>query len=183
MFRPFACSILILRIQYSRTTPANPVSIASVGAFLPHTLHELPLAYIPPNLEYPHAFLQGTPWGAPSSQGVLPNTPLGIPDPSSRALQIAAVWSAPTPLPPPPQAPTFIPSNWRRIPQRVYSYGRRQWDFAPSESVYFGIGGYPGFNMEDALQERFTGLDFRDEPVLMDARGAISFRFLVRVSW
>jgi len=84
----------------------------------------------------------------------------------------------PTGLPSPPQTP----SNWCHIPQRVYGYGRRQWDFTPSESIYFGIGGYPGFNMRDALQERFTGLDFRDELVLRNARGAISFRFSVRFS-
>ena len=86
-------------------------------------------------------------------------------------------------MPPPPQTPTFPPPKWYRIPQNIYSYGRRQLDFVPSESIYFGVNGHPGVNMRDALLENFAGLDFRDELVLQDASSAISCRLSVRLSW
>jgi len=159
---------------------ANPV-FASEG-YLPQNLHEFPLTSTSPNLEYPHGLLQDTLWSSPSAQGVLPIPTFGVLDPSSLPLQIAAIWSAPIPLPPPPQAPTFPPHNWNCIPQRVYDYGQKQRDFIPSESIYFGVNGRPGVNMGDALSKRFAGLDSRDELVLQDASGAISCRFSVCLS-
>ena len=159
-------------------TSKNPVLVASEEAFFSQNFHEFTLTSTSSNLEDPH--VQDTLWRSPSTQGALPNPPLGIPDPSSLQFQIAAIWTAPPP--PQPQTPTFLPHNWDRIPQRVYDYGQKQWDFTPSESIYFGIGGYPGFNMRDALQEHFTGLNLRDELALRDAPGAITFRFSVRFS-
>jgi len=80
------------------------------------------------------------------------------------------------------QAVTFPPLNWRRVPQKIYDYGRKQWDFTPSESISFSMNGRPGVNMGEVLRKRFTGLDGRDELVLQNASSAFSCRLLVRLS-
>jgi len=81
---------------------------------------------------------------------------------------------------PPPQAKTFPPPNWYKIPQKTYDHGLKQWDFIPLECISFGVYGHPGVNVMDALQKRFTGLDGRDDPVLQGANSAISCRLSVR---
>jgi len=163
--------------------PANPVFVASGEVFFPQNLHEIPFASTPSDLEYPRGHLPDTPWGMPTTQRVPSNPPVCVPGPSTLPLQTVPVWTVSNPPPPLPQTPTFLPYNWHHIPQKIYGYGRRQWDFAQSESIYFGVNGRPGINMRDALLERFTGLDSRDELVLQDASGAVSCRFLVRLSW
>lgn len=80
-----------------------------------------------------------------------------------------------------PSAATF-PLNWIKVPQRNYDHGRKQWSFKKLEPVSFGVGGRPGINLGNALRKRFEGLDGRDDPVLQDAAGAISCRFLVGLS-
>jgi len=143
-----------------------PVPVASQAAFPPYNIH----------LQYPYGLLPVTPWGTPLAQGVPQDPLLGFPDLSS--LQLAAIWSAS--IPPPP--PTFPPPNLYRIPQDVYDHGRSQWDFTKAESISFGVNGYRGINMGHALEENFTGLDYRDELVFRGASSAISCRFLVRLS-
>ena len=161
---------------------AGSVLAAPEGAFLLQNFHEFTLVSTSPNLEYPHGLFQDTLWGPLSTQGAPPSPTPSVLDSSSLPLQIAAIWSAPTPLPPLPQTPTFPPHNWYFVPQRAYNYGQKQWDFTRLESVCFGVNGRPGVNMGDALLKRFTGLDSRDELVLQDASSAISCRFSVRLS-
>ena len=99
--------------------------------------------------------------------------------------RLRAIYSVSTPpLPPIPasQAAPFYPSNWRKIPQKVYDHGKKQWDFRPSQPIMFHVNGCPGVNMGDALRKKFTGLDGRDDLVLQDARHAISCRLWVRSS-
>jgi len=79
------------------------------------------------------------------------------------------------------QTATF-PPNWRKIPQKVYDHERRQWDFTPSEPIFFSVNGRPGLNIGDALRENFMGLEGRDDPVLRDVGSTISCQFLVRLS-
>ena len=88
--------------------------------------------------------------------------------------------SPPTPA---PQIETFPLHNpdWLKIPQKVYNYGRKQWDFRPSGSIHFCVNGRPGLNMGDALRKKFTGLDGRDDLILQDAPTAISCRLSVRL--
>ena len=50
------------------------------------------------------------------------------------------------------------------------------------ETVSFSVSGRPGINLGDALRKTFDGLDSRDDPVLQDASGAISCRFMVGLS-
>jgi hypothetical protein len=90
----------------------------------------------------------------------------------------------PTPPPPPPspQPVTFEPPKWHEIPQRRYKYGRKQWDYKPSEPILFQVNGFPGVNVGDALRNEFTGLEGRDDLVLRDAKMAFSCRLLVRFS-
>ena len=74
---------------------------------------------------------------------------------------------------------TALPPDWIRVPQRVYNHGTKQWDFRPSEPVFFSTGGRPGVNLRDALRKKFNDLDGQDDPVLQDSAGAISCRLLV----
>ena len=83
---------------------------------------------------------------------------------------------------PPPQVTTFPPPNWRKIPQKAYDHGRKQWYYTPSESISFSINGRLGVNMGNALRKRFTDLDGRDDLVLQDTSRAISCRLSVRSS-
>jgi len=133
-----------------------------------------------------------------SSQGVTLNPSLPPhynPTPPSSSPQIitpvddgerlSAIYSVSTPpLPPIPayQTTPFYPSNWRKIPQKVYNHGKKQWYFRPSEPILFHVNGCPGVNMGDALRKKFTGLDGRDDLMLQDAREAISCRLWVRSS-
>ena len=133
-----------------------------------------------------------------SSQGVILNPSLPPhydSAPSSSSPQIVtpvddearfcAIYSVSTsPLPPIPAsqtAPSYSP-NWRKIPQKVYDYGKKQWNFRPSKPILFHVNGYPGVNMGDALRKKFTGLDGRDDLILQDAQDAISCRLWVRSS-
>lgn len=81
-----------------------------------------------------------------------------------------------SPSPPPPQPITFDPPKWQEIPQRRYK--QKQWDFKPSRSTLFEVNSFPGMNLGEALRNRFTGLEGRDEPVLQGAKNAIACRFL-----
>jgi hypothetical protein len=85
------------------------------------------------------------------------------------------------PAPSLPPAAT-LPLNWIRVPQRGYDRGRNQSSFKRLRTVYFSVDGRPGINVGDALRKTFKGLDGRDDPVLQDAAGAISCRFLVSSS-
>ncbi|KAF9786268.1 hypothetical protein BJ322DRAFT_1108130 [Thelephora terrestris] len=84
----------------------------------------------------------------------------------------------PSPPPPSPQPVTFEPPKWQEIPQRRYNYGRKQWDYKPSEPILFQVNGFPGVNVGDALRNEFTGLEGRDDLVLRDAKMAFSCRIL-----
>jgi len=74
---------------------------------------------------------------------------------------------------------TTFPFNWIKVPQRDYDHGRKQWSFKRLEPVSFSVGGRSGINLGDALRKEFEGLEGWDDPVLQDASGAISCRFLV----
>jgi len=102
-----------------------------------------------------------------SAQGVTPApSPPHVPD---------------TPPVPPPQTAALPPPIWHKIPQKVYDHGRKQWDYTPSDCISFGVNGYPGMNMRDALRKRFTDLVGRDDLVLRDAGSVISCRLSVRL--
>ena len=159
-------------------------------------LQNVPEPFAPafPDPEYLYNLILEPPLNTQPTQGTTPDSPLHrVPDPLSLAPQIPApaddttslriIYSASVSLPPPipqPQAITLPPPDWHRIPQKTYNYGRKQWDFTPSECISFGVNGRPGMNVGDALRKRFTDLDGRDELVLQDANRAISCRFSVR---
>ena len=73
---------------------------------------------------------------------------------------------------------TFSP-NWVVVPQGDYGHGRKQWSFKPHEPVSFSARGCPGINMGAALRNKLENLDGWDDPVLQEASGVISCRFLV----
>jgi len=66
------------------------------------------------------------------------------------------------------------------IPQERYIHRAGDGRFLQSDDIIFSVGNAPGFNMNDALFERFTGLDGRDDPVLENAGGPVTCRLLVR---
>lgn len=71
-----------------------------------------------------------------------------------------------------------MPSNWRKIPQERYVPKTGGGPFSPHQAVKFSINGSPGFNMKQALNQAFTDLDRRDEPVLANANSSVSCRLL-----
>ena len=137
-------------------------------------------------------FLLETP--QPTQGATSDSPPSSIPDTSNLLPQITpsaenrtsicAICSAstsPSPPLPPPQAATSPPPGWHLIQQKSYVYGRKQWDYAPSESIPFVVNGFPGMNMGDAFRKMFTDLNGRDDLVLQDASGTISCRLSVRL--
>lgn len=84
----------------------------------------------------------------------------------------------PPPSPFPSPGPTFLPPVFWKIQQLPYKQGREQWDFRRVKSVVFRVNGYPGVSVVDALRNKFSALEDRDEPVLQDGRTAFSCRFL-----
>ena len=92
----------------------------------------------------------------------------------------------PVPIPPSPPTPTpsqnttGCPSNWRKIPQTDYGWGKKQWNHQPSEPILFYVNGRPGVNMGDALRNAFIGFDGRDDLMFRDAGVSFSCRLLVR---
>lgn len=73
-----------------------------------------------------------------------------------------------------------VPMNWRQIPQRRYSPKVGNRSFSQLQAVAFSVNGVPGFNMQRAYNQVFSGLDGRDGPVLENANGPVSCRLLVR---
>ena len=152
----------------------------------------------PLNLDFLYAILFENPSDAQPVQGTTPSpspSSQDLPDSSNFPPQIAvpaddrailcptcsSSTSVPSPAPA-PQAATFLPLNWYRIPQKPYEYGRKQWSFKPLRSIPFSVNGRPGLNIRDALCQKFTDLDGRDDLVLQDAGIAVSCRFSVRLS-
>lgn len=77
----------------------------------------------------------------------------------------------------PPQPMIFLPPQWHKIPQKRYK--QKQWDFRPAEDIPFHVDGLPGVNMEEALREKFTTFEGRDNSVLLDMGVAFSCRIWV----
>ena len=131
-----------------------------------------------------------------SIQGAAPDpSPPHVPDPTSlpsrvttpvdNRVNLCAVPSASSSLPPPvppSQTATSPPPNWHKIPQKVYDHGRKQWDYTPSRCIFFEVNGRPGMNVGDALRKRFTDLVGRDDLVLQNAGNVISCRLSVCLS-
>ena len=139
------------------------------------------------DLEYLYKSIMETPLDVRSAEGIPPNSPLfRDPDPSNLPLQTPSVDNAPTlcvVCSASTSLPTSLPPpNWYRIPQKIYDYGRRQWDFIPLEDIYFRVNGRPGVNMGDAFRRRVAGLDGQDELVLQGASSVISCRLSVCLS-
>ena len=115
---------------------------------------------------------------APSSFSPQPISPV------NNAAGPWTIYSAPVPLwlptPAPSQKTTGCPFNWRKIPQTVYGWGKKQSGYQPSEPILFHVDGRPGVNMGDALRNVFTGLDGRDDPIFQDAGKSFSCRLMVR---
>ena len=67
------------------------------------------------------------------------------------------------------------------IPQR--KYGRKKANLsAPhemQEMILFSVNGKCGYPLADALHERYTGLDERDEKMFVDSKSAITIRLEV----
>ena len=136
------------------------------------------------DLEYLYKSIMETPLDAQSTEEIPPNSllfrdpaPSNLPPqtPSVDNAQIL-VCSALTSLPP------SLPPNWHRIPQKVYDYGRRQWNFILLEAIAFRVNGRPGVNMGDAFRRKVAGLDGQDELVLQGASRVISCRLSVCLS-
>lgn len=146
--------------------------------------------FLPPStpldLEYLYKLILETPSDAGSAQLIVPSSPPPqVAAPAEDMTTICAVCSGQTSLPPsmpPPPAPALPPPGWHRIPQEAYDYGRKQRNYTPSETVYFGVSGCPGVNMGKALRKKFMGLDGWDDAVLRDANSVISCRLSVRLS-
>jgi len=68
------------------------------------------------------------------------------------------------------------------IPQREYD--RQKTDpllrHVSQEVILFSVNGKCGFPLENALKERYTGLDRRDNKILVDSKSSISIRLEVR---
>jgi hypothetical protein len=105
--------------------------------------------------------------------------PTGVFYPAEILSSSSQLWEPTQSTPPLLLATTPPGPNWIKIPQRNYNHGKRQWNFERSEPVSFSVNGRLGVNMGDALRKAFAGLDGRDDPVLQNAAGAISCRFLV----
>jgi len=177
-------------------SPVNPDFVASEEMFLSQNVPDLLSPFVSLNLdsEFPYELLLGALSEAGLAQGIAPNSPPSTyhdqPDlppqaaaPVDDVTRTCMAYSAPISLPPPvPQAATFPPPNWHRIPQRAYDNGQKRWNFTPQEFISFGVNGSPGMNMGDALRKRFMGLDGRDDLVLQGANRAISCRLSVRLS-
>ena len=111
------------------------------------------------------------------------HSPTAVPAiPPVRVAQSAPLRTSPSnttqQIPSLPLAMTF-PANWVMVPQGEYVQGRNQWSFKRREPVYFSECGHPGVNMGAALRETLENLDGRDDPMLQEASGAVSCRFLV----
>lgn len=144
------------------------------------------------DLEYLYWFFLNNP-DVQSAHGITPNSSLSphdAPNPPSLPSQtvtpgdegpsLCTVFSASASTPQ-SQVATFPPLNWRKIPQKSFDRGQKQWDFKASAPVSFSMNGFPGVNMRDALDDRFTDLDGRDDIILQDTpRKAISCRLSVR---
>ena len=173
-------------------SPVNPDFVASGDLLLSQNVPDL--NSVPLDLEFLYELFLETLSEAGSAQGFTPKSPpSSVLDPPNLLAQAAApvddgartcvVYSASTSLPPlVPQAATFPPPNWYRIPQKPYGHGQKQWNFIPSGYISFEVNGRPGMNMGDALRKRFMGLDGRDDLVLQDANRAVSCRLSVRLS-
>jgi len=134
---------------------------------------ELLLPSTSTDLKHLYELIMGTPWDA------FPPQVASVDDGAGLCAACSGTTSLPLPIPP-PQATTFPPPNWHKIPQRPYDHGRKQWDFTPLESVSFSTNGRLGVNMGDARRKKFEGLHGRDDIVLQDAGGTVSCRFSVR---
>jgi len=170
-------------------SPANPTLFTPEETFFAQCTPESLFLSAPSDLEYLYErFLETL--SDPSAHEIAANSSTSlyhVPEPSSVQPQIAApvedvakfcaVCSTSTFLPPP--LSTFPPPNWRKIPQKVYDYGRKQLDFTLLPPISFSVNGFPGVNMGDAFHNRFTGLDGRDDLVLQGASSAISCRLSV----
>jgi len=84
----------------------------------------------------------------------------------------------PLPFPSFPSAAEF-PTNWIRIPQRIYNYGHKQFDFKRLGPIIFSTKDHLGINLGDAYRKNCTRLNGRDDPMLPGISGVISCRLLV----
>jgi len=172
-------------VQYFRAPPANQDFVFFEEMLPFQNVPEVLLPSTSFNISDPHESIPGIPLDAPQvydwellrvacsvsgllSPPILPPQATTFPSPQTTTF--------------PSQATVFSPPNWRKIPQKTYSYGLKQWNFTPLESILFSVNGRPGVNMGDALRKVFTGLDGRDDLVLQDASSAISCRLSVRSS-
>ena len=150
-----------------------------------------------PDLAYPYEFF-GNPFGLQLSQEIetalnpfLPPCYDPIPSgsstqttpPASDTARPSAICSVPipsSPVPAPSQNATGYSSNRRKIPQTVYGWGKKRWDYLQLEPILFHVNGHPGVNMGGALRDEFTGLDGRDDLMFQDGVDAFSCRLMVR---
>lgn len=177
---------------------ANPTFVTPEETLLSQNIPEFLLPSVSSDLEHPYELLLETLPDPRSAQEITQNSSLSLHDvpglPSVPPQIVAPVEDMPRfcaicsvlislpPPTPPPQVITFPPPNWYKIPQTLYGHGKRQWDFAPSAPISFSVDGSLGMNMRDALHNRFTSLDGRDDLMLQDASSAISCRLSVRSS-
>lgn len=164
-------------------TPASPnIQSQPSHTFLPGTpmgtlLTQVP--YFPPQRA-------PDPWTVPPQATIAPfeshisamqwNDASGV---VSSAVGLTQLYAVPPVISQPLQSPPLAQSfalRWVEVPQRTY--GHRQWDFKPSEPIFFSVNGLPGINLGDALRKHFTGLDGRDDPMFEKKAGAISCRLL-----
>jgi hypothetical protein len=68
------------------------------------------------------------------------------------------------------------------IPQREYIRSKRDNlnDEELQEVIRFSVKGRCGYPLEDALRERYAGLDGRDDKMFVDCKSSISLRLEVR---
>ena len=104
------------------------------------------------------------------------------PDPAERQkiCTVCSAFSFPSTPPPPPQAITFPPPNWLKIPQQPYK--QKHWAYKPLPPILFQVHGHPGMNLGDALLNKFAVLEGRDDLVLQAVGTAFMCRLLVRPS-
>ena len=111
------------------------------------------------------------------------NTPVPITELPSSTQYITSKSATIQPAQLPPLV-TALPLDPIKIPQRNCDQGQhKQWNFKQLNPIPFNMNGCPGINLGDALCKKFTDLNDWDNPMLQDATGAISRRFLVGFLW
>ena len=168
--------MFLLKVQYLCASPVDQDFGFSEEMVPSQNVPEPLWPSTSPDLKHLYELVLGTPWDA-----FPPQIAASVDDRAGLCTACSASTSLPPPILP-SRDMTFPPQNWRKIPQKAYDHGQKQWYYRPSGSISFSVNGRPGVNMGNALRKMFTDLDGRDDLVLQDASRVVSCRLSVRSS-